>query len=104
MSTAQRQAVAPTPKTRRPDTTEEGYLVDCRFTRERGFEMKAHHYPGKRFRKMIQDISGNLWCATVDGITMLMSGFSDQSAGQSRWPLVILGVLGLVAGLLKLAE
>ena len=38
----------------------------------------------------------------IDGITMLMSGFSDQPAGQSRWPLVILGVLGLVAGLLIL--
>src|SRR5919107_1335415 len=40
----------------------------------------------------------------IDGITMLMSGFSDQPAGQSRWPLVILGVLGLVAGLLILWE
>ena len=38
----------------------------------------------------------------VDGITMLMSGFSDQPAGQSHWPLVILGVLGLIAGLLIL--
>jgi len=38
----------------------------------------------------------------IDGVTMLMSGFSDQPAGQSRWPLVILGVLGLLAGLLIL--
>ena len=38
----------------------------------------------------------------IDGVTMLMSGFSDQPAGQSRWPLVILGVLGLVAGLIIL--
>src|ERR687898_1928029 len=38
----------------------------------------------------------------IDGITMLMSGFSDQPAGQSRWPLVILGVLGLIAGLIIL--
>lgn len=38
----------------------------------------------------------------VDGITMLMSGFSNQPRGQSRWPLLILGVLGLVAGLLIL--
>ena len=40
----------------------------------------------------------------IDGVTMLMSGFSDQPAGQSRWPLVILGVLGLLAGLLILWE
>jgi uncharacterized membrane protein HdeD (DUF308 family) len=38
----------------------------------------------------------------IDGVTMLMSGFSDQPAGQSRWPLLILGVLGLLAGLLIL--
>jgi uncharacterized membrane protein HdeD (DUF308 family) len=38
----------------------------------------------------------------IDGVTMLMSGFSDQPAGQSRWPLVILGVLGLLAGLIIL--
>ncbi len=38
----------------------------------------------------------------IDGMAMLMSGFNDQPAGQSRWPLVILGVLGLVAGLLIL--
>ena len=38
----------------------------------------------------------------IDGITMLMSGFSDQPAGQSRWPLLILGVLGLIAGLVIL--
>jgi uncharacterized membrane protein HdeD (DUF308 family) len=38
----------------------------------------------------------------VDGITMLMSGFSDQPAGQSHWPLIIVGVLGLIAGLLIL--
>ena len=38
----------------------------------------------------------------IDGVTMLMSGFSDQPSGQSRWPLVILGVLGLLAGLLIL--
>jgi uncharacterized membrane protein HdeD (DUF308 family) len=40
----------------------------------------------------------------IDGITMLLSGFSDQPAGQSRWPLLILGVLGLIAGLLILWE
>jgi uncharacterized membrane protein HdeD (DUF308 family) len=38
----------------------------------------------------------------IDGITMLLSGFSDQPAGQSRWPLLILGILGLVAGLIIL--
>jgi uncharacterized membrane protein HdeD (DUF308 family) len=38
----------------------------------------------------------------IDGITMLLSGFSDQPAGQSRWPLLILGILGLIAGLVIL--
>jgi len=40
----------------------------------------------------------------IDGMAMLMSGFSDQPAGQSRWPLIIIGVLGLVAGLYLLFE
>ena len=38
----------------------------------------------------------------MDGFSMLLSGFSDQPGGQSRWPLLILGVLGLLAGLLIL--
>jgi uncharacterized membrane protein HdeD (DUF308 family) len=31
----------------------------------------------------------------VDGMAMLISGFGDQPSGQSRWPLIIIGVLGL---------
>ena len=38
----------------------------------------------------------------MDGFSMLLSGFSDQPGGQSRWPLVIIGVLGLLAGLIIL--
>ena len=37
-----------------------------------------------------------------DGMTLLLSGFSDQPGGQSRWPLVISGVLGLLAGVIIL--
>jgi uncharacterized membrane protein HdeD (DUF308 family) len=38
----------------------------------------------------------------VDGFAFLTSGFSDQPAGQSRWPLIIIGILGIIAGLLLL--
>lgn len=38
----------------------------------------------------------------VDGMAMLISGFGDQPTGQSRWPLVIVGILGLLAGLIIL--
>ena len=38
----------------------------------------------------------------IDGMSMLFSGFGDQPAGQSRWPLIIIGVLGLLAGLIIL--
>lgn len=38
----------------------------------------------------------------LDGISMLFAGFSDQPAGGHRWPLVIIGVLGLLAGLIVL--
>lgn len=38
----------------------------------------------------------------VDGMALLLAGLSNQPAGQSRWPLIIAGVLGLIAGLLVL--
>jgi uncharacterized membrane protein HdeD (DUF308 family) len=38
----------------------------------------------------------------VDGFSMLGAGFSDQPAGQSHWPLIIVGILGVVAGFLLL--
>jgi uncharacterized membrane protein HdeD (DUF308 family) len=38
----------------------------------------------------------------IDGMSMLFSGFGDQPPGQSRWPLIIVGVLGLIAGILIL--
>lgn len=38
----------------------------------------------------------------IDGMTMLFSGFGDQPPGQSRWPLVIIGVLSLLAGVIIL--
>jgi uncharacterized membrane protein HdeD (DUF308 family) len=38
----------------------------------------------------------------IDGMVMLISGFSEQPAGQSRWPLLVIGVLGLLAGLIIL--
>ena len=38
----------------------------------------------------------------IDGMVMLISGFGDQPAGQSRWPLIVVGILGLLAGLIIL--
>jgi uncharacterized membrane protein HdeD (DUF308 family) len=38
----------------------------------------------------------------VDGVAMLFSGFGPQPAGQSRWPLLIIGVLGILAGVIVL--
>ena len=38
----------------------------------------------------------------IDGMSMLFSGFSDQPSGQSRWPLILIGILGLLAGLILL--
>lgn len=41
----------------------------------------------------------------IDGIGMLFAGFSnEQPAGQSRWPLLIVGVLGVVAGIIVIAN
>jgi uncharacterized membrane protein HdeD (DUF308 family) len=38
----------------------------------------------------------------IDGFAMLFAGFGDQPAGQSRWPLLIIGILGVLAGLFLL--
>jgi uncharacterized membrane protein HdeD (DUF308 family) len=35
-----------------------------------------------------------------DGMSFLLAGFNDKPGGQSRWPLLIIGVLGLLAGLI----
>jgi uncharacterized membrane protein HdeD (DUF308 family) len=35
----------------------------------------------------------------IDGMAMLISGLTDQPVGPSRWYLIIVGILGLVAGL-----
>ncbi|MCA9876912.1 MAG: DUF308 domain-containing protein [Thermomicrobiales bacterium] len=40
----------------------------------------------------------------IDGIGMLWSGFGEQPAGQSRWPLLLVGLLGIVAGLIVIAN
>lgn len=38
----------------------------------------------------------------IDGVSMLFSGFGPQPMGQSRWPLIIIGILGIIAGLIVL--
>jgi uncharacterized membrane protein HdeD (DUF308 family) len=38
----------------------------------------------------------------IDGMVMLFSGFGDEPPGGSRWPLIIFGILGLIAGLIIL--
>jgi len=38
----------------------------------------------------------------IEGVSMLFSGFGSEAPGQSRWPLLIIGVLSLLAGLIIL--
>jgi uncharacterized membrane protein HdeD (DUF308 family) len=38
----------------------------------------------------------------VDGFSMTISGVTDQPGGENRWVLLIIGILGVVAGLLLL--
>lgn len=42
--------------------------------------------------------------ALVEGVSMLFSGFGNQPPGQSRGPLLILGALSLIAGLIILVR
>ena len=38
----------------------------------------------------------------LDGMSFLLAGINDQPGGQSRWSLLLIGVLGLLAGLIIL--
>lgn len=40
----------------------------------------------------------------IDGAAMLFSGFGDQPTGQSRWPLIVIGILGIIAGIIVLVN
>lgn len=40
----------------------------------------------------------------IDGVSMLFSGFGPQPMGQSRWPLILIGILGIIAGLIVLVN
>lgn len=40
----------------------------------------------------------------IDGFALLISGLGDQPPGQSRWPLIIVGILSLVAGFFILSN
>ena len=40
----------------------------------------------------------------IDGIGLLWAGFGPQPTGQSRWPLLLVGILGIIAGLIVLAN
>lgn len=40
----------------------------------------------------------------IDGIGLLWAGFGQQPAGQSRFPILLVGILGIVAGLIVLAN
>ncbi len=40
----------------------------------------------------------------IDGIGLLWAGFGPQPTGQSRWPLLLVGILGIVAGLIVIGN
>jgi uncharacterized membrane protein HdeD (DUF308 family) len=40
----------------------------------------------------------------IDGIGLLWAGFGPQPTGQSRWPLLLVGILGIIAGLIVIGN
>lgn len=40
----------------------------------------------------------------IDGISLLWASFGPQPTGQSRWPLLLVGILGIVAGLIVIGN
>jgi len=51
--------------------TEDGYLLEMQMNDTFGMEIHPYYYPGKTFKKLLEDKVGNIWCGTNQGLTMM---------------------------------
>lgn len=58
--------------------TNEGYLLEAWLDKDSLVDLRAHHFPGKKFRKLLGDYSGNIWCATQNGISMFTPEYLNR--------------------------
>jgi ligand-binding sensor domain-containing protein len=55
--------------------TESGYLLECFYSADSGYSIHPRLFKGRKLRKLLQDRSGNIWCATSDGITLITANY-----------------------------
>ncbi|HET8572445.1 MAG TPA: two-component regulator propeller domain-containing protein [Edaphocola sp.] len=58
--------------------TGKGYLLAARIQDDGRISIQAFHYEGCKFRSLIIDQSGNLWCGTASGFCMLTAEYLKQ--------------------------
>ncbi len=51
--------------------TENGYLLEITRKESGYIEVKPYYYPGKSFKKLLPDKTGNIWCGTNLGLTLM---------------------------------
>jgi len=66
--------ILPISKNRAWIATDDGYLIEATLS-DTSATLKDHYFPGKKFRKLVQDRSGNIWCATNQGVTLITSEY-----------------------------
>jgi ligand-binding sensor domain-containing protein len=58
--------------------TQNGYLIDARWSNSRSFNTNVFHFPDKSFQKLVCDKSGNIWCASQKGLSMLTAEYLNK--------------------------
>lgn len=66
--------ILPIDTTRAWICTEEGYLVDARIDNQGQLSYRAHKYPQKLYR-LLMDKTGNIWCATNSGVKQVLAEY-----------------------------
>ncbi len=58
--------------------TRSGYLIDAVLSENNTIRLHAYHYPNQQLNKIICDASGNLWCATKDGLSLFTAEYLSR--------------------------
>lgn len=67
--------------------TQSGYLLDVYLDNSFAASIKPYHYPDQQFQKLIEDRSGNIWCATQKGLSMVTAEYMNKIALPSPYAL-----------------
>lgn len=74
--------------------TEDGYVVSCQYHPGGRFTLNPYYFEGKHFRCLKRDLSGNIWCGSQEGLTLITEGY--LSTVPSGAPYTLSGVSAMV--------